>query len=178
MKLAAIKKVFDSFLEVLLTVVMIVLVLDVVWQVFTRFVMKDPSSWTEELATFLMIWVGMLGASVALYRGAHLGIDYFVGKLSIRTRLYTELFVFICIGLFSLLVMLIGGVQLVNRTFVLGQISPAMKIKMGYVYLALPISGFFLVLYSVELLIERIAAIVKHKDVQAVHDIEAAAGAD
>ena len=74
--------------------------------------------------------------------------------------------------------MLIGGAQLVNRTLMLGQVSPAMKIKMGYVYLALPLSGFFLVLYSVELLIERIAAIVKRKDVQAVHDIDAAADAD
>jgi TRAP-type C4-dicarboxylate transport system permease small subunit len=175
---AKIKKVFDKFLEVLLTVVMAILVLDVVWQVFTRYILQDPSSWTEELATFLMIWVGMLGASVALYRGAHLGIDYFVDKFSIRKRLYTEIFVFVCIGLFSLFVMLIGGVGLVNRTFVLGQVSPAMKIKMGYVYLALPISGFFLVMYSIELLIERIVALIKHKDIQTAHDIDAAAAVD
>lgn len=175
---AKIKKVFDKFLEILLTVVMTVLVLDVVWQVFTRYILKDPSSWTEELATFLMIWVGMLGASVALYRGAHLGIDYFVGKLSPRKRLYTELFVFSCIGIFSLVVMLIGGIQLVSRTLALSQISPAMKIKMGYVYLALPISGFFLVMYSIELLIERIVALVKHKDIQITHDVDAAAAAD
>jgi TRAP-type C4-dicarboxylate transport system permease small subunit len=175
---AKIKKVFDGFLEILLTVVMTILVLDVVWQVFTRYILKDPSSWTEELATFLMIWVGMLGASVALYRGAHLGIDYFVGKFSARKKLYTEIFVFVCIGLFSLLVMLIGGVGLVNRTFALGQVSPAMKIRMGYVYLALPVSGFFLVMYSIELLIERVVALVKHKDIQTPHDIDAAAAAD
>ena len=64
---AKIKKVFDRFLEILLTVVMTILVLDVVWQVFTRYILKDPSSWTEELATFLMIWVGMLGASAVSY---------------------------------------------------------------------------------------------------------------
>lgn len=175
---AKIKKVFDGFLEILLTVVMTVLVLDVVWQVFTRYILKDPSSWTEELATFLMIWVGMLGASVALYRGAHLGIDYFVGKFSARKKIYTEIFVFVCIGLFSLLVMLIGGVQLVNRTFALGQVSPAMKIRMGYVYLALPVSGFFLVMYSIELLIERVVALIKHKNIQTPHDVDAAAAAD
>ena len=176
--LPKIKKVLDRFLEFLLTAVMIILVLDVVWQVFTRYVLRAPSSWTEELATFLMIWVCMLGASVALYRGAHLGIDYFVGKFSIRTRLYTEIFVFICIGLFSLCVMLIGGVQLVSRTLALNQISPAMKIRMGYVYLAIPISGFFLVLYSIELLLERIVALKNHKDIQTVRDIEAGAAAD
>ena len=159
--LAGIKKVLDKFLEILLTIVMGVLVLDVVWQVFTRYVLGEPSSWSEELATFLMIWVGMLGASVALHRGAHLGIDYFVGKLSIRVRTWTEVVVFAAIGLFSLFVLLIGGGLLTRTMLQMGQVSPAMGLKIGYVYLALPISGFFLVIYSVELLIERIVLIAR-----------------
>ena len=162
--LKSLKTGLDRSLEILLTIVMTVLVVDVVWQVFTRYVMRDPSTWTEELATFLMIWVGMLGASVALYRGAHLGIDYFMGKLAARKRLFTEVFVFACIGFFSLTVMLVGGIQLVRMTLELGQVSPAMGIKMGYVYLAMPISGFFLVVYSVELMIEKIVAIARHTE--------------
>jgi len=154
------KKILDRSLELLVTVAMTVLVLDVVWQVFTRYVLNDQSSWTEELATFLMIWVGLLGASVALNRGAHLGIDYFVGKLSARKKLYVEAMVFFCIALFSLLVLVIGGIRLVDNTLMRGQVSAALEIKMGYVYLALPISGFFLVLYSADFFIERIIAIV------------------
>ena len=63
---AKIKKVFDGFLEILLTVVMTILVLDVVWQVFTRYILKDPSSWTEELATFLntLKEVGVITTSI------------------------------------------------------------------------------------------------------------------
>jgi len=154
------KKILDRSLELLVTVAMTVLVLDVVWQVFTRYVLNDQSSWTEELATFLMIWVGLLGASVALNRGAHLGIDYFVGKLSARKKLYVEAVVFFCIALFSLLVLVIGGIRLVDNTLMRGQVSAALEIKMGYVYLALPISGFFLVLYSADFFIERVIAIV------------------
>jgi TRAP-type C4-dicarboxylate transport system permease small subunit len=157
------KKALDHSLEILLTIVMTILVLDVVWQVVTRFVIGKPSTWTEELATYLMIWVAMLGASVALYRGAHLGIDYFVGKFSARVRLYTEVFVFVLIGAFSLSVMLVGGIGLVKDFLELGQPSPAMGVEMGYVYLALPISGFFLTLYSIELVIGKIIAIVKHR---------------
>jgi len=157
------KWLLDRYMEILLIEVMTILVVDVVWQVFTRYAMRNPSTWTEELATFLMIWVGMLGASVALFRGSHLGIDYFMGKLPARKRLYTEVFVFACIGAFSLMVMLIGGVQLVRRTLEMGQVSPAMGIKMGYVYLAMPISGFFLVLYSVELMIAKVVALAKHR---------------
>lgn len=163
------KKGLDRFLEILLIIVMTLLVLDVVWQVFTRYMNKlfpeliEPSDWTGEMATFLLIWVGMLGASVALYRGSHLGIDYFMSKLPARKRLYTEVFVFAGIAMFSATVILTGGIQLVLTTFDRGQLAPALEIKMGYVYLAMPISGFFLVLYSVELMVEKIVAIVRHR---------------
>jgi len=157
----SIKKVLDRSLEVLVMVVVAVLVVDVLWQVFTRFILKNPSTWTEELAIFMLIWVSLLGAAVALNRGAHLGIDYFVGKLSPKKRLYTEIFVFLCVSAFSLTVMVIGGIDLVSSTLKLEQVSPALGVRVGYVYLAVPISGFFLVLYSVIGLVERLVQLSK-----------------
>jgi TRAP-type C4-dicarboxylate transport system permease small subunit len=157
----SIKKALDCSLEVLVMVVVAVLVVDVLWQVFTRFILKNPSTWTEELAVFMLIWVSLLGAAVALNRGAHLGIDYFVGKLSPKKRLYTEVFVFLCISLFSLTVMFLGGIDLVGSTLKLQQLSPALGVKVGYVYLAVPVSGFFLVLYSVIGLVERLTKLFK-----------------
>ncbi len=154
--LISVKKVLDRMLEGLVIVVMAVLVLDVLWQVFTRLVLKDPSTWTEELAIFMLVWVSLLGAAVALGRGAHLGIDYFVGKLPARAKLATEVLVFLSIAAFSLLVMIVGGVDLVASNLDLGQESPALRVKMGYVYLAVPISGFFLTLYAVIGLLERL----------------------
>lgn len=162
----SIKKVLDRSLELLVIVVVAVLVVDVLWQVFTRFVLKDPSTWTEELAVFMLIWVSLLGAAVALNRGAHLGIDYFVGKLSPQKRLYTEIFTFLCILIFSLTVMVLGGINLVSSTLKLEQMSPAMGIKVGYVYLAVPISGFFLVLYSAIGMFERVITLFRNEHVQ------------
>jgi TRAP-type C4-dicarboxylate transport system permease small subunit len=157
----SIKKMLDRSLELLVMVVVAVLVVDVSWQVFTRFILKDPSTWSEELAVFMLIWVSLLGAAVALNRGAHLGIDYFVGKLPPRKRLYTEIFVFLCIALFSFTVMILGGIELVVSTLRLKQLSPALGIRVGYVYLAVPISGFFLVLYSVIGLFDRVVESIK-----------------
>lgn len=151
-----VKKVLDRLLEGLVMVVVAVLVLDVLWQVFTRFVLNNPSSWTEELAVFMLIWVSLLGAAVALGRGAHLGIDYFVGKLPERMRVATEVFVFFCVAAFSFLVMVVGGIDLVSSMLLLGQPSPALGVQMGHVYLAVPISGFFLTLYAVIGLVERL----------------------
>lgn len=166
----SIKKSLDRSLEWLVVTVVAVLVLDVLWQVFTRFILKNPSTWTEELAVFMLIWVSLLGAAVALNRGAHLGIDYFVGKLPPRVRLFTEIIVFLCIALFSLTVMILGGTELVRSTLRLGQESPALGVQVGYVYLAIPISGCFLLLYSVIGLFERIAALVRGGPVVDVHE--------
>ena len=157
----SIKKILDRSLELLVMVVVAVLVVDVLWQVFTRFILKNPSTWTEELAVFMLIWVSLLGSAVALNRGANLGIDYFVGKLSPKKRLYTEVLVFLCISLFSVTVMVLGGTDLVISTLNLQQLSPALGIKVGYVYLAIPISGFFLALYSIIGLVERLAQLFK-----------------
>ena len=175
---AKIKRILDSSLEIIVGVVVLVLVLDVLWQVFSRYVLKTPSSWSEELATFLLIWVSLLGAAVALNRGAHLGIDYFVGKLPSLLRLYTEVLVFVCIFLFCLTVMVIGGIQLVSNTLRLEQVSPALGLKMGYVYVAVPFSGVFLTLYGLIGLFERITELVKHKIKPELHITESAAEID
>jgi TRAP-type C4-dicarboxylate transport system permease small subunit len=159
--LSTVRKVLDRSLEALVVVVMAVLVLDVSWQVFTRFVLRDPSTWTDELATFLLIWVSLLGAAVALRRGAHLGMDYFVERLTPRRRLYVEVFAFFCTALFSLSVMTVGGATLVVRKLQLQETSPALGLDLGYVYLALPISGFFLTIYSIEFLIGSVGALAK-----------------
>ena len=174
----SIKNVLDRLLEGLVMIVVAVLVVDVLWQVFTRFVLNKPSTWTEELAVFMLIWVSLLGAAVALGRGAHLGIDYFVGKLPARARLGTEVFVFFCVSAFSLLVMLIGGIDLVRSTLELGQESSALRVKVGYVYLAIPISGFFLTLYAVIGLVERLQLLCKGDAAAPEHVTAGDAGID
>ena len=173
--LRIVKQGLDKALEVLVAMVMGLLVLDVTWQVVFRFVVvrirpNATCTWTEELATFLLVWVALLGASVALHRKAHLGIDYFVSKLEPHTRKMAELFSYLCVVAFSLGVMTVGGTILVMRTFELGQISPALHLEMGYVYLAVPMSGFFMTLYSLEGIVQ---AAIGRSDMPVAEDVEA-----
>ena len=156
--LKKIKKALDTSLETLIIVSVAVLTLDVLWQVFTRFVLKDPSTWTEELAVFMLIWVALLGSAVALGRGAHLGVDYFVLKLPEKFRIKCEVIVFLLIAAFSLTVFVFGGTNLVISVLKLGQVSPSLHVEVGYVYLAIPISGFFMTLYSIIAMTERLTA--------------------
>lgn len=173
-----IKKVLDTALEWLVMVVVGILVLDVLWQVFTRKILSDPSQWTEELAIFLLIWVSLLGAAVAMNKGAHLGIDYFTGKLSIKNRVITEVFVFAVVALFSIYVMVIGGFDLVVTTLKMDQRSPILDVAMGYVYLAVPISGLFMAFYSIVGLVERIGELKKKQFDENLHVSESMGGLD
>jgi TRAP-type C4-dicarboxylate transport system permease small subunit len=115
--------------------------LDLLWQVFTRFVLNDPSPWTEELARYMLIWLGLLGAAYALSKRMHLAIDVLLTKFEGTARLYLDIFIMSLIWLFAVVVMLFGGFKLVSMTLALNQISAALQVPLGYVYLALPLSG-------------------------------------
>jgi TRAP-type C4-dicarboxylate transport system permease small subunit len=141
-------------LSIILIFLMAVIVLDVSWQVFTRFILKDPSSFTEELAGFLLIWIGLLGSSYAFYTRAHLGIDVLTMRLDPAKRRLVGMLISLIVMLFALFVLFIGGLRLVNLTFTLHQISPAIGIPMGYVYLVLPLTGLLIMIYAVYFIFE------------------------
>jgi TRAP-type C4-dicarboxylate transport system permease small subunit len=145
--------VLTRLLEVLLIVAMGVLVIDVLWGVLSRAlaswgVLDSQSSWTEELARYLMIWVGLLGACLAFEKKAHLGVDYFVGKFHPAGRKILALGALSIVLFFAIGVLVVGGWELVSRTLALKQVAPALGIPKGLVYLAVPISGVFTAIFT------------------------------
>jgi TRAP-type C4-dicarboxylate transport system permease small subunit len=149
--------VVDFLVKWIVIVFMAVSVLNVLWQVFSRFVMDNPSSWTEELARYMLIWVSLLGAAYAVRLKLHLSIDIFTGKLSGKTKRYSQLFIYFCIFLFALFVMVIGGMRLVNLTLTLNQLSAALRVKLGYVYSIIPLSGLLIMFYAAVFFLENLA---------------------
>lgn len=167
--LEKVKKKIDRLLERMLMILMAVNVINVLWQVFTRFILKDPSSFTEELARFLLIWVGLLGASYAAGKKMHLAIDVFLQSLKDKKKIIAEVCIQFFILLFSLFVMVIGGLRLVTITLTLNQISAALRIKLGYVYLVLPLCGLLIMFYASVFIIERLQVFSgKRLEVEAV----------
>ncbi len=144
-----VRRAVDRWLEASLILIMAANVLNVLWQVFTRFILRDPSSFTEELARFLLIWVGLLGASYVSGRKMHLAITVVLDSWKGRKRLWAELAIQACIFVFACLVMVIGGSRLTSMTFALKQISAALRIPLGYVYLVIPVSGLLIMFYAV-----------------------------
>ncbi len=150
------KAALDTALGWALTAMMGLAVLNVLWQVFTRFVLGNPSSFTDELARYLLIWVGLFGAAYATGKGAHLAIDLLKTRLTGRALHWHGIGVAVAVALFAFSVMVVGGAKLVALSFLLGQTSAALRVPLGVVYLALPASGALIVCYLVLFVIERV----------------------
>jgi len=98
-----IKSSIDFLLKWVLVVIMAVMTINVLWQVFSRFVLQNPSSFTEEFARYMLIWVGILGASYVAGQKMHLAIDLLPSKLTGKPKAYLEIFIELCIFIFVII---------------------------------------------------------------------------
>lgn len=145
----------DSILGKTLMVIMAVMVINVLWQVFTRYVVGIPSSYTDELARYLMIWIGVLGAAYVSGRNLHVAIDVIPSRSSNQTKKKLSKTVYILIILFVVCAFVIGGIRLVYLSYILGQQSPALHIPLAVVYMVIPISGLLIVFYKASDLLKK-----------------------
>ncbi|WP_434055260.1 MAG: TRAP transporter small permease [Roseibium sp.] len=142
----------DLVLRLVITLAFAVLVACVIWQVFSRYVLESPSTVTDEMARFLFIWVALLGGAYTLGQRRHLAIDLLPQITHGNLRLAVNAGIIIAIATFAALVMIYGGLDLVNRTLATGQVSPALRLPMGLVYVAIPFSGICIFYYCLTFL--------------------------
>lgn len=142
-----IKKTLDRVLEICCIVFFAVLTLLVIWQVFTRYVLKNPSSFSEQLATYIFVWLVLLGAALVFGENGHMAMDLLKDRLPLRWKIGTELVIQLMIMLFAALVLVKGGADASALTW--QQATGSLPVTIGQMYLALPISGVLIVFYSV-----------------------------
>lgn len=165
-----IRFIIDRILEVFLVIVMSVLVLDVVWNVFARYILGSPSSFSVELARYLLIWVGLFGGAYATGKQEHIAIGLLPQKLQKKNpakRRRLDIFINIMVLLFAIFVLIVGGTRMVYITLKMNQISPTLQIPMGYVYLALPLSGLLIGFYALHEIIFGLPQDLKEKKMTA-----------
>lgn len=143
------RKKIDKVLANILIIIMSIMVINVLWQVFSRYFLGTPSSFTDELARYLMIWIGILGAAYVSGRNKHVAIDVLPSRLSAKTQRKLKFLVRFLIILFCLFALVIGGTRLVYITYILDQYSPALQVPLAAVYLIIPISGILIIYYKI-----------------------------
>ncbi|WP_026955696.1 TRAP transporter small permease [Algoriphagus vanfongensis] len=143
-----IKSKLDQFIAHLLVALMGLMVLNVTWQVVSRYVFKNPSSFTDELARYMLVWLGMLGAAYVAGKNEHIAIDILLTKMKEKARTKMMILINCCILVFAIGVMVIGGSNLVYITFILSQKSATLQIPLAFVYGIIPFSGLLVLYYQ------------------------------
>jgi len=139
----------NRFLEWFLILIFALLVLDVLFQVFSRYILGTSFTWTEEFARFSLIWMTIVGAAYLNLKREHLSMDFLYEKFSLTNKRKASILIEILVFLFALIVMFIGGGNLVYTTLHLEQLSGTLRIPLGYVYAIMPFSGLLIMCFSV-----------------------------
>lgn len=148
-----------QILSGVLIVLMTALIGTVVWQVLSRYLLAAPSIWTEELARFLLIWVGILGSVYAYHTRSHLSVDLWSPGLTDRGEKRLIIVQNLVVVAFALSAMVVGGLRLVWITHSLQQMSPALGIPMAAVYAVVPIGGGMILCLAVHDLVPALGAL-------------------
>lgn len=151
------KEYVDYGLAWVLVFLMGASVVNVLWQVATRFILGDPSVFTDELARYFLIWIGLLGGAYASGKQLHLAIDLLPMRLAGRPAgAVLTITIKSIVFLFAFLVLVLGGGRLVYIVMVLGQTSAALGVPLGLVYMVLPLSGLVIMYYTATFIYEHV----------------------
>jgi TRAP-type C4-dicarboxylate transport system permease small subunit len=163
--MTAVKNVLDRILESACVVLFAVLVLDVSWQVFARQVLDSPSGWSEVLAKYLFIWMGLFGSALVFGERGHIAVDFAVRRLPEKLQIAVTVVVQLAILAFASLVLVWGGFRVSRLAW--DQVLPGLPLKVGLLYLALPISGILIVFYTLYHLIRILTGAERAVDLDA-----------
>lgn len=140
------RKALNQIVSILSAVSFAAMVLFVIWQVFTRYVLKHPSAWSEELVSYLFAWMALFGASVAVSDRGHMNIPVLVEKCKPGTQKVLAMFTEVIIFIFSAGVLVWGGFAIAKLA--MGQMTSSLGVPVGVFYFALPVSGVLNMIFS------------------------------
>lgn len=129
-------------------------------QVFYRYVLNQPLSWTEEVSRFMMVWMTFLIAPIAYREGSNVSIDMIAALLKGRAHYLLQLLLNILV---MVIVVTFMWVLLKERGIVAsgwGRTASSVNITMFWVYLAMPVGIGIMVLVSLELILDDIRHII------------------
>lgn len=141
------RKLLDQVLHVLAGGSFLAMVALTCWQVFTRYILKNPSSWSEELVSYLFAWMSLLGASLVVGERGHMNIPIVVERMGVKARKFFAIFGEIVACLFAGVILVYGGVQITSLA--MGQMTSSLGVPIGLFYIVLPLSGVISIVYTI-----------------------------
>jgi TRAP-type C4-dicarboxylate transport system permease small subunit len=139
-------KIIRKVTEIVIILLFVVLVAVVFYQVVARYIFNDPPSWTEELARYCQVWIILLTSSICIRKGSHLAVDYFGHRLGAEAKRTINILMSSLTVLYIAVVIVFGWKLMVVGQY---QLSPALQVKMSFVYIIFPLSGVLMLLEAI-----------------------------
>ena len=145
-------KILNKVLEIIMIVLVGGMVVGCFWQVITRFVLNNPSKYTEEFLKYSLIWLTMMGTPYSYGQKKHLAIKFITDHFKPKNMALTKIAIALIILALSVAIFIIGGISVTVNAG--KQLSAAMQMPMKFYYMGLPIAGVLMVVYCIEQLVE------------------------
>lgn len=117
------------------------------YQVFMRYVMKNPSTMSEDILSYSFVWLSLLAAALVFGERDHMNLTFFVNKLPGTANCVLQIFTELLNLFIAIIVFLFGGIKFMGVGAL--QVSPTLGITMNVIYSIMPISGILVAIYSV-----------------------------
>ncbi len=137
----------------ILAALLAVMTVLITWQVFARFVMGSPLTFSEEVSRFAMVWMTMLGAAYAYRHGTLISVDILTGLGGPKVTRVLNLVIAICSIVFAW-VLLSEGISITGR--VVGQTAPSTRVSMAWLYAAIPVGAGLIILNALAILADEL----------------------
>lgn len=141
-----IRKILNYSLDALAGVSFLAMVALTCWQVFTRYILRNPSSWSEELVSYLFAWMSLFGASLVVGERGHMNIPIVVERFGKKGRKFFAIFAEVIACIFAGVILVYGGIQITNLA--MGQMTSSLGLPVGVFYIILPLSGVINIVYT------------------------------
>lgn len=141
------RKLLNHTLNVLAGVSFLAMVALTCWQVFTRYILQNPSSWSEELVSYLFAWMALFGASLVVGERGHMNIPIVVERMGEKGRKFFAIFSELVALVFSAVILVYGGIQITSLA--MGQMTSSLGLPIGVFYIILPLSGALNIIYTI-----------------------------
>lgn len=146
-RITAYLDILEKLIRCALTLLFIAMVGSIFYQIVLRYIFNSANAWSEELARYTFVWQVLLGAAVAVRKGRHMQIDFFLEKFSPKGRLIIDV-TMKAVVLYFFFVVAQKGTDLFYLTQ--RQQSTGLAIPMSWIYLAIPVGSVLMILFTLE----------------------------
>lgn len=138
-------RAIDAAFEAVTVSCLVAVVFILLWQVFSREILGNSPSWSEETARVLLVWIGFLAAAIGFREGSHIAITFIVDRFPALLRRGVEWLITGLILLFALYLIFQGSEFVADTRHAT---LPGTGLPRSMLYVAMPLAGFMIVLYT------------------------------